>query len=250
MANNDKANIVRILISQAKALEASVNRVLNDTTTQPQSRYVSFKQYATRYNDIAREAEKTFNLPFGSFPVYKVNEMKSYMDTLWGTQKQVVESVSLEIATLLTYLESTDVKEQPMSINKKKLLRDYAEIKKTCPGNMVITISEAEFPKYKDTLDYLERYEYIRSIDIDNAIMYMKTAAFDSFTEYMLAMEPEEEKPMTLVYDNKKVFVVHGHDHALLDEVELMLRRIGLEPVIVKNEANSGRTIIQKITDL
>lgn len=250
MANNDKANIVRILISQAKALEASVNRVLNDTTTQPQSRYVSFKQYATRYNDIAREAEKTFNLPFGSFPVYKVNEMKSYMDTLWGTQKQVVESVSLEIATLLTYLESTDVKEQPMNINKKKLLRDYAEIKKTCPGNMVITISEAEFPKYKDTLDYLERYEYIRSIDIDNAIMYMKTAAFDSFTEYMLAMEPEVEKPMTLVYDNKKVFVVHGHDHALLDEVELMLRRIGLEPVIVKNEANSGRTIIQKITDL
>ena len=72
MANNDKANIVRILISQAKALEASVNRVLNDTTTQPQSRYVSFKQYATRYNDIAREAEKTINLPFGSFPVYSV----------------------------------------------------------------------------------------------------------------------------------------------------------------------------------
>lgn len=250
MENNDKANIVRILISQAKALEASVNRVLNDTTTQPQSRYVSFKQYATRYNDIAREAEKTFDLPFASFPVYKVNEMKSYMDTLWGTQKQVVESVSLEIATLLTYLESADVKEQPMNINKKKLLRDYAEIKKTCPGNMVITIPEAEFPKYKDTLDYLERYEYIRSIDIDNAIMYMKTAAFDSFTEYMLAMEPEEEKPMTPVYDNKKVFVVHGHDHALLDEVELMLRRIGLEPVIVKNEANSGRTIIQKITDL
>lgn len=250
MASNDKANIVRILISQARALEASVNRVLNDTTTQPQSRYVSFKQYAIRYNDIARETEKSFGLPYGSFAVYKVNEMKSYMGTLWGTQKQVVESVSLEIATLLTYLESTDMKEQPMNIDKKKLLRDYAEIKKNCPGNMVITITEAEYPKYKDTLDYLERYEYIHSLDIDNAIMYMKTAAFDSFTEYMLAAEPEEEKTMTPTYNNKKVFVVHGHDHALLDEVELMLRRIGLEPVIVKNEANSGRTIIQKITDL
>lgn len=250
MANNDKANIVKILISQARALEASVNRVLNDTTTQPQSRYVSFKQYAIRYNDIAREAEKTFGLPYGSFSVYKVNEMKSYMDTLWGTQKQVVESVSLEIATLLTYLESIDIREQPMNVNKKKLLRDYAEIKKTCPGNMVITISEVEYPKYKDTLDYLERYEFIRSIDIDNANMYMKTSAFDSFTEYMLAMEPEEDEPMTQTYNNKKVFVVHGHDHALLDEVELMLRRVGLEPVIVKNEANSGRTIIQKITDL
>ena len=63
MANNDKANFIRILISQARALEASVNRVLNDTTTQPQSRYVSFKQYAIRYNDIAREAEKRSACP-------------------------------------------------------------------------------------------------------------------------------------------------------------------------------------------
>ena len=50
--------------------------------------------------------------------------------------------------------------------------------------------------------------------------------------------------------DNKKVFVVHGHDHQLLQEVELMLRRIGLEPIILKNEANAGRTIIKKIEDL
>ena len=65
----------------------------------------------------------------------------------------------------------------------------------------------------------------------------------------MLSQEMEDE-PVAQKFDNRKVFIVHGHDHGLLDEVELMLRRIGLEPIIVKNEANSGRTIIEKIEDL
>ena len=46
---------------------------------------------------------------------------------------------------------------------------------------------------------------------------------------------------------SKKVFIVHGHDEQLLNEVELMIRRIGLEPIILKNEASGGRTIIEKI---
>ena len=49
---------------------------------------------------------------------------------------------------------------------------------------------------------------------------------------------------------NDKVFIVHGHDHKLLGEVELILRRIGLTPMIVMNEVNAGRTIIEKIEEL
>ena len=137
-----------------------------------------------------------------------------------------------------------------MTSAQKKLLADYAKIKQSCAGNLAITIQDSEYPKYKDTLDYLEKYEYIRSFNIDNAgHMYMKTDAFDSFTEQLLSQEMEDEA-MALEYNNKKVFVVHGHDHHLLDEVELMLRRIGLNPIILKNEANSGRTVIEKIEDL
>ena len=46
---------------------------------------------------------------------------------------------------------------------------------------------------------------------------------------------------------NKKVFIVHGHDEQLLNEVELMMHRIGLQPIILKNEVSGGRTIIEKI---
>lgn len=136
-----------------------------------------------------------------------------------------------------------------MAVQKKKLLRDYAEIKKSCSGNAAILIQDSDYPKYKNTLDYLEDYEYILSLNVNGSgHMYMKTDAFDSFTEHLLSQE--EEYDMETKYNNKKVFVVHGHDHKLLAEVELMLHRLELKPIIVKNEANSGRTIIEKIEDL
>lgn len=139
-----------------------------------------------------------------------------------------------------------------MNAKQRKLIADYAQIKKKTAGNMAITIQAEEYPKYKDTLDYMVEYEYITPLDIDFGAnhMYFKQPSFDSFTENVLTQEMEEEPMATAIYNNKKVFVVHGHDHILLDEVELMLRRIGLEPIIVKNEANSGRTIIQKIAEL
>lgn len=141
--------------------------------------------------------------------------------------------------------------EYRMNTKQRKLIADYAQIKQKTSGNMAITIQAEEYPRYKDTLDYMLEYEYITEIDVDFGAnhLYFKQPSFDSFAEIVMTQEMEEE-PMATAYNNKKVFVVHGHDHALLDEVELMLRRIGLEPVIVKNEANSGRTIIQKITDL
>lgn len=48
-------------------------------------------------------------------------------------------------------------------------------------------------------------------------------------------------------YQNNKIFVVHGHDENVRDQVELFLRRIGLEPIILCNQPNSGLTIIEKI---
>lgn len=134
---------------------------------------------------------------------------------------------------------------------QKRLLADYASIKQCTAGNMAITINNEDYPRYKDTLEYMVEYEFIVPLDLDfgSNHMYVKQTAFESFTEYVLAQEMEEET-VTQIYNDKKVFIVHGHDHQLLDEIELLLRRIGLEPIIVKNEANSGRTVIEKIEDL
>lgn len=46
--------------------------------------------------------------------------------------------------------------------------------------------------------------------------------------------------------DSNQVFVVHGRDMGALAEVKLALSRLGLEPVVLQDLPNQGRTIIEK----
>lgn len=47
----------------------------------------------------------------------------------------------------------------------------------------------------------------------------------------------------------RRVFVVHGHDDALKQTVARVLERLELEPIILHEQPNAGRTIIEKFED-
>jgi predicted nucleotide-binding protein len=49
-----------------------------------------------------------------------------------------------------------------------------------------------------------------------------------------------------LVELSRKVFIVHGHDDGAREAVARFLERVGLEPIILHEQANRGRTIIEK----
>jgi len=46
---------------------------------------------------------------------------------------------------------------------------------------------------------------------------------------------------------SRKVFIVHGHDDGARETVARFLERIGLEAVILHEQANQGRTVIEKV---
>ncbi len=46
--------------------------------------------------------------------------------------------------------------------------------------------------------------------------------------------------------DNTKVFVVHGHDGELREQVARLLEKLDLEPVVLCEKPNEGQTIIEK----
>lgn len=46
---------------------------------------------------------------------------------------------------------------------------------------------------------------------------------------------------------SRKVFIVHGHDDGAREMVARFLERIGLEAIILHEQANQGRTIIEKV---
>lgn len=50
----------------------------------------------------------------------------------------------------------------------------------------------------------------------------------------------------TGVNRTNKVFVVHGHDHKAKNELEVFLREVGLEPVVLHRQPDEGQTIIEK----
>lgn len=80
----------------------------------------------------------------------------------------------------------------------------------------------------------------------------------DVFKDYLIEIKEEmSEKDEKLSedvhtdssYQNNKVFVVHGHDEALKEKVARLLEKQGLEAIILSEQANKGKTIIEKFEE-
>lgn len=48
---------------------------------------------------------------------------------------------------------------------------------------------------------------------------------------------------------NRKIFVVYGHDETATIQLEALLRRWDLDPIILDQQASSGQTIIEKLEE-
>jgi len=47
--------------------------------------------------------------------------------------------------------------------------------------------------------------------------------------------------------DKKKIFIVHGHDDEAKEKMARLISSLGFDPIILHEQANSGKTIIEKI---
>jgi predicted nucleotide-binding protein len=65
----------------------------------------------------------------------------------------------------------------------------------------------------------------------------------DAGSPVALVTAPKE----TVNLSNNKVFIVYGHDIEAREQLELLLRRMKLEPVILQNLPIGGDTIIEKL---
>lgn len=58
---------------------------------------------------------------------------------------------------------------------------------------------------------------------------------------------PAEESARAAAAPSRNIFIVHGHDEAARQTVARFIERIGLEAIILSEQANQGRTVIEKI---
>lgn len=94
------------------------------------------------------------------------------------------------------------------------------------------------------------RDAYLNGLKASDALI---SSFVDRITHYWedngRATRPDENSEVVGFFDSNQVFVVHGRDQGALAEVKQFLGQLGVEPVILQELPNQGRTIIEKFED-
>ncbi|WP_284566131.1 nucleotide-binding protein [Bacillus anthracis] len=164
------------------------------------------------------------------------------------------------------YLKSR-VKEERYNMLIEELetryLSNYRNRKDFILNGRLIRIEDIEKIQINESVDEWELDRIARDIELEDSRSHvaviggpsLKSRAADCLPDvsdglllgppgYLL--ESTEEEGGAEEMDNKKVFIVHGHDNDLKQQLEIFLSGVGLKPIVLHREANKGRTIIEK----
>lgn len=80
----------------------------------------------------------------------------------------------------------------------------------------------------------------------NNTIQFQGSVDVDQMRNIVL--KPSLEKnDLEFSKGRQQIFIVHGHDTEARDQMELALRRLGLEPFILMSASGGGKTIIEAL---
>jgi hypothetical protein len=140
---------------------------------------------------------------------------------------------------IIPYLTSRQFQFDGYFLNKDKV--DRISVYQTNMSSKSLSKTESEYGIYippEGIFDYKEHLNDIsREIFKEGKKIIKKTEDLD------YNMEDKEE------IDKSKIFIVHGHDESATESVARLIEKLKLEPIILREQANKGKTIIEKIEE-
>lgn len=121
---------------------------------------------------------------------------------------------------------------------------------KTRSINLVRTLTEDTSPATRLTaqaLDitteghYPEKFEELKTTLIKALQICLEAVDHDAYGELRQATSSSESGAIS-----NKVFVVHGHDTELKNDVERFIHEVGLVPIVLHRQPDQGKTLIEK----
>lgn len=119
---------------------------------------------------------------------------------------------------------------------------------------VVIKQSEKTAKEYSDFENYensrMKIYIYLSPESMLNFDKYMKDLTKDIFRKVQGKQHIQNsfnENKQRVNLNIKKVFIVHGQDEAAKLDVARFIEKLGLEAIILHEQASKGKTIIEKI---
>ena len=123
-------------------------------------------------------------------------------------------------------------------------------------GKMIIRNLHGEKSNYLDELEQIEFYSFSEALkdrqdDWKSGQGKLKNLFKTMREEFVLFSKTKKTSPERAIDVEKSnlIFVVHGHDETMKQSVARVLEKIGLEPIILHEKPNLGRTVIEKFTD-
>lgn len=138
-------------------------------------------------------------------------------------------------------------------VKGKKFRLTASYIDKKSFHEIVIVQSEEIASEFKNRINANREYPYVSAI---TALICEKQDTKDDITSKVFGRIEKMQKnqrgrkksfSIDIAVGNKKVFIVHGHDDELKESAARLVEKIGLEAVILHEQANEGLTIIQKL---
>ena len=111
------------------------------------------------------------------------------------------------------------------------------------------TIYKSKSKKYGVKLSHIndEPKPFVYNVEINSTrddagnVSSTKTVTTTSFTNDLHDVDENEQ--------SGRIFIVHGHDEAMLHNVARVVEKLGLEPIILREQPDSGFTIIEKFEE-
>ena len=164
-----------------------------------------------------------------------------------GNNKQYYELDMQDKTKLLDKFAIPYLKEQTLRINGYKINDACRFVVTKSDSNTEIIVENV---KKDPRTDPLLALFYSRE-KASKANQYTEDITEEILEEAQNSLDTvvSELKKEIPIYSNHKVFIVHGRDTLLRTQVENVLRALGLEPIILQEQANIGKTIIEKIEE-
>lgn len=97
-------------------------------------------------------------------------------------------------------------------------------------------------------IDFCHRYYYSGSKLIAGIHAFVRLRLIPFFRDYKdYVLNQGNIIPKLIVQTSRRIFIVHGHDGEARETVARFLERLGFEPIILHEQANQGRTVIEKV---
>lgn len=192
---------------------------------------------------------------------------KQINNTLLDLQQSDLQSYPTQVKKLGRLLQNEDLQPFNTELTENIALDEFIEVSEKTQGGMVgsaelvwpeddlqilglkllLILKFSENPEYMANFGY--QYFWTGSKKIVSGVHAVTSQIIIPFVrDYRDYVESKGNISSALIFPmSNKVFIVHGHDGEARETAARFLSKIGFEPIILNEQANRGRTIIEKV---